>query len=453
MPVPVGLLIAILLALAPGGAVLRPASAGEAHATEGAGTAPLFPILEGGRWGFIDSTGHVSIAPRFESIVAADIEWRVGLTLPRGLRPRPPDLFMSPSLEPESSAVFGVRIAGRWGFVDRSGRAVVPPRFDQVGRFSEGLAPVRVGRQWGFVDRFGRVAIAPRFEEVGSFRGGLAVVIEGERSGVIDTLGYFVLRPRFERVVAFDSIFFDNRAVIALEGKKGYACRAGTIAVPPLYRDASRFSEGLAAVEMVAGHGYIDTTGRVVIAPRFEFAAPFDRGLALVRQGGMCGFIDRTGSYVVEPRFDEAGSFSGADIAPVRRGRSFGWINRSGRWIESAFFELQRIDDSLRLAKSDGRIGIVNGATGNLLRSFAWGSLGVFSEGLASARNSGTRYGFIDLEGTLVIATRFDQVDRFRHGLCRVAAADTLGYVDRAGRWLWRGFFPGYGRRYGGTGP
>jgi hypothetical protein len=96
----------------------------------------------------------------------------------------------------------------------------------------------------------------------------------------------------------------------------------------------------------------------------------------------------------------------------------------------------------------EGRIGVVNAANGRVVRVFPWETVGPFSEGLAPVRGRGTRFGFADSTGALAIGTRFNQVDRFRLGLCRAAAGDTLGYIDRRGEWVWRGRFPGYRRRY-----
>ncbi len=58
-----------------------------------------------------------------------------------------------------------------------------------------------------------------------------------------------------------------------------------------------------------------------------------------------------------------------------------------------------------------------------------------YSEGLAAVRRGG-RFGFIDLEGRMVIEPRFANTSAFSEGWCVVADADTglLGYVDRDGR-------------------
>ena len=43
---------------------------------------------------------------------------------------------------------------GKLGFIDRTGRWAIPPRFDHVRLpFQKGLAKVEVGDEWGYVGR------------------------------------------------------------------------------------------------------------------------------------------------------------------------------------------------------------------------------------------------------------------------------------------------------------
>jgi hypothetical protein len=85
---------------------------------------------------------------------------------------------------------------GKWGYVDREGNVVIPPRYDFPGKFTEGLAPVNVGGlaggKWGYIDNTGRTAIEPRFDEAAEFLDGLARVKVGGKPGYIDRKGNFV---------------------------------------------------------------------------------------------------------------------------------------------------------------------------------------------------------------------------------------------------------------------
>ena len=69
----------------------------------------------------------------------------------------------------------------KWGFIDTSGRMVIAARFDDAhayedGGFHEGLAPVSVGEKLGYIDKTGRFIVQPQYSDGTSFRGGYAWV-------------------------------------------------------------------------------------------------------------------------------------------------------------------------------------------------------------------------------------------------------------------------------------
>ena len=71
-----------------------------------------------------------------------------------------------------SEGLAGVCRDGKWGFIDTSGREVVPCKYDAIDDFHEGMARVNVGGRWrydeaidenyisggrfGFIDKTGR---------------------------------------------------------------------------------------------------------------------------------------------------------------------------------------------------------------------------------------------------------------------------------------------------------
>ena len=74
----------------------------------------------------------------------------------------------------------------------------------------------------------------------------------------------------------------------------GYIDRSGGFVIPPQFRQAGSFSEGLAPVKLSPDKmkklapfkewAYIDRSGKVVIPPQFMDAEPFSEGLAIVKR-------------------------------------------------------------------------------------------------------------------------------------------------------------------------
>jgi len=83
----------------------------------------------------------------------------------------------------EGRAAF--RSNDRWGFIDATGKVVIAPRFNAVLPFSGGLAAVwDTKNRAGFVDPSGKLVIKHQFSEAQSFSGGLARVENGKKGWV-----------------------------------------------------------------------------------------------------------------------------------------------------------------------------------------------------------------------------------------------------------------------------
>ena len=63
---------------------------------------------------------------------------------------------------------------GKWGYVDKGGKIVINPQFDDAGQFSDGLAWVKMDGHFGYTDNTGKLAINPQFDRAQSFSEGLA---------------------------------------------------------------------------------------------------------------------------------------------------------------------------------------------------------------------------------------------------------------------------------------
>ena len=69
----------------------------------------------------------------------------------------------------------------KWGFIDTTGNVVVAPKYNEVTNFSDGLARVRIGQRWGLIDTKGAILRKPTFQFIGEFVDGVAkVLLEGK---------------------------------------------------------------------------------------------------------------------------------------------------------------------------------------------------------------------------------------------------------------------------------
>jgi hypothetical protein len=123
-----------------------------------------------------------------------------------------------------------VCVGRKTGVIDRTGKFVIPPTYEQIRPFSEGLAAVEVRWgdivRYGFIDRTGKMVIAPQFLNAGPFHEGLAPV---EIPDVVEEEKV----PRIAR---------------AVRGRWGYIDRQGQVIIAPQYYHAASFRQGTATV-------------------------------------------------------------------------------------------------------------------------------------------------------------------------------------------------------------
>uniref|UniRef100_A0A7C4CB44 WG repeat-containing protein n=1 Tax=candidate division WOR-3 bacterium TaxID=2052148 RepID=A0A7C4CB44_UNCW3 len=64
----------------------------------------------------------------------------------------------------DRAGLFPVIVGGKWGYIDKSGSLVVNPQFDWAADFSEGLARVGIGvwpLKYGYIDKNGKFVWEP----------------------------------------------------------------------------------------------------------------------------------------------------------------------------------------------------------------------------------------------------------------------------------------------------
>jgi hypothetical protein len=54
-------------------------------------------------------------------------------------------------------ALADVRVEDKLGFIDKTGKMVIPPQYGSATAFSEWLAPVKLDGKWGFIDKSGKM--------------------------------------------------------------------------------------------------------------------------------------------------------------------------------------------------------------------------------------------------------------------------------------------------------
>lgn len=276
---------------------------------------PLFQFEKDGKAGYMDAKGKVVIPPTLKGVGGFGGEFHEGLLAAKdelgyhyidktGATAFRVDAWLAFDFSEGLAAAAqttGTTRRPLWGFIDRTGRFVIEPKYFNVSSFSEGLALVSVEGQYGstgYIDQFGNFAVPPTLTYASNFHEGLAVaVVDGP---CLNVTSGSCSGPRFRPA----------RAHSSADCKFRFIDRTGRPVSELRFDDAQAFSEGLAAVQIDTVWGYVDKSGRIAIEPRFKYAGSYSQGMAAVNLDGKWGYIDRSGTIVIPPRYDSAAAFS-----------------------------------------------------------------------------------------------------------------------------------------------
>jgi hypothetical protein len=317
------------------------------------------------------------------------------------------------------------------GYIDKTGKMVIPAKYSNALAFKHGLAPVATSEGWGVVNREGQEVVPLKYDLVQVLDNGL--------------------------VACYIDDYLSKR-------KCGYIDPEGTEIISTSYTDARSFSEGMAAVHRgdIPGNvfgtprgnwGFIDCNGKEVVTPGYDSVDDFIGGVARVERDGRWGAIDRTGKEIVPLKytwmtrfvnhlalFNVGGTGPQVELEPedtrlIRdydHGGKWGVVNDSGQEIvKPAFDHISYFCDQLTTFFNDAHehYGLIS-ENGDIRRTPGVYYIGSFQDGLAPASSSLLSlfhppsdlrtWGFIDANAKFVIKPKFYKAGYFSHGLAPV---------------------------------
>lgn len=302
-----------------------------------------------------------------------------------------------------------------------------------VRDYSEGRSAYYENGKWGFINQMGTVVIAPEYDEVEDFAGGVCLVKKGGKWGVIDKNGKFVHECEYESISGFDS----GVAYAEKDMSSFYLYDTGKKTQLPSSKFAYfPFSDGLARIKNIktGEWGYTDSKGIIAIDPEFTSASDFKNGHAFVSTKGKDYIINKKGDMRAAPFkldtnvviFSNGAGYLTAEDGNLRFFDK-GFDVKSHKYLEINDFS----NGVSRARREDGKIVIINEKGDHMLILNKYEDVGDFSEGLAWVKSNG-KYGYVDMQGKLVIDTLFSYASDFRSEYAYVANGARQGVIKVA---------------------
>ncbi len=165
---------------------------------------------------------------------------------------------------------------GRMGFVDMSGKEIIPCKYMGQSYFKEGLACIAEydapKEKYGFMNSKGEFEIPIQFYQGGvtSFNEGLVRAKINGKTVLINNKGETIFKTNKGNIISQN---FGLIRIITKPNRKGWGWInfKDEFVISPIYDDATPFNkDGYAVVEKNGLKGLIDTTGKIILDFKYE---------------------------------------------------------------------------------------------------------------------------------------------------------------------------------------
>ena len=318
----------------------------------------------------------------------------------------------------------------KWGFANKNANTVIPFVYNDICKFSEGLAWVKLNGKWGCVDKNNKTVIPFVYESGGLFSEGVSNAKLNGKWGYINQLGITTVPFVYEYAMPFLNGF----AKAYMRGKCGLIDKYNKIVIPFDFEDVSSYSEGLAGVKLQTKWGYIDTKFNKVIPCIYKHISEFKKGIACVyKELFKREYINGTGASV----FSLYGSIID-DVIHIGYSRfiqneKYGIINSKGEIIIPCIYDdLKNSTTELFCARKGHKWGIVDFMKGIEALPCEYEDIRGVSEGIIFVKQRNLWHA-ISINNDKIFSISCDDIKSYAEGFARIKRNGKWGFIDKAG--------------------
>lgn len=255
----------------------------------------MIVFRENGKIGFLNTEGQVAIAPKYVE-EGGFLEGYCSVAIEKG---------------------------NKWlyGFIDKTGKEVVPCIYDQNGTssFYDGLARTRLpNRMIGFINAKNEVVIPGKYATAGSHREGFYPVAFGANRtqwGLVNAKNEVVIKGQYDDLKPV----YGGLTRVERKGKMGYLRTDGSVFIPIEYDEilSDFHSEGLVTARKNNQDFIILASGKIIEGFKAGASVPAAKVFPFYNADRKWGLMDFEGNVLVAPSFCFIGCFS-EGLAPAK---------------------------------------------------------------------------------------------------------------------------------------
>lgn len=274
--------------------------------------------------------------------------------------------------------LFSQGLAAVWkdekcGYINKSGKEVIPFEYDYCNFFDNERAIVSIGKQYAMIDKSGKKIIPFSDNANISFsRGGLYPFCKDSKCGYIDKNAKIIIPLKYDKAESFHGGF----AKVKLDGSEFQIDMEDN-----KYSNQQFGYEYGYQIRRLPNNSYVyeDKSGKEIFRTNYYKAYSFHQGLMKIGDGDKEGIIDQLGKVILPPIYDKVKIESG-----------FIMLLENGYWY-------------LADKKGNKKLIISKGSTKNLSPEFSL-------EGFLHIFNDDNKRGLINAHGKVVLSIEFDNI-------------------------------------------
>ena len=206
-----------------------------------------------------------------------------------------------------NNGLFIVELDGKWGAVDKDDKIMIPFDYESLQYLDDsGYLQADKKSGEGFIDKTGKELIPFIYYQLSNFHENLAIfsnMQEDGKYGVINRRGEIIVQPQYDGIEHFSNGMAVMNKIVGETSKQGYIDSTGKEVILTQYETARDFTkEGYALVGNSGDLFFIDKKGQKVAFPKLNelknySLTEFSNGFAKVTlEDGSNVFLDRLGN-------------------------------------------------------------------------------------------------------------------------------------------------------------
>ena len=320
----------------------------------------------------------------------------------------------------------------KYGFLNQIGNTIIPPIYDNVGEFHEGLAVVEKNELQGVLNKHGDIQIPFIYHSISDFNYGRALVELDGKFGLIDRNNKLILNFIYEDIGDIS----DGLIYVKKNEKYGYFDLNGNLVIDYLFDEAFDFKNGLAIIELDKRSGIINKSGRFLIQPTYDNIRLINDSLFVFSQDGNKGILNSQGNILTDSFYENIGSFSDG-LAIVTKSDSLFYININGDIIIDNSFRTYpnylskgEFNNGKAIVFKEGKYGIID-LNGDIVIDFLYDNLG-YSANMVSFYSK-NKWGLLDTSNKTLSSLEYQYIDLFENGFAVASIEDSIGMLNDKG--------------------